>query len=71
MFAKHGCPFCARAKSMLDEREVPYETIYLGDDITMSSVRAASGKARVPQIFIDGTLIGGSDELADFLERHS
>jgi glutaredoxin-like protein len=71
MFAKHGCPFCARAKSMLDEREVPYETIYLGDDITMSSVRAASGKARVPQIFIDGTLIGGSDELADFLERRS
>jgi glutaredoxin-like protein len=69
MFARHDCPFCARAKRMLEERRIPYEAIYLGDDVTMSSVRAATGKAKVPQVFVDGRLIGGSEELAAFLER--
>jgi glutaredoxin-like protein len=68
MFARHGCPFCQRAKSLLEERGIPYEAIYLGDGITMESVRAATGAAKVPQVFIDGKLIGGSDKLAEFLK---
>jgi glutaredoxin len=36
----------------------------------MQCVKAASGKAKVPQVFIGGKLIGGSDELAEFLARH-
>jgi glutathione-dependent peroxiredoxin len=52
---------------MLDERGIPCETIYPGDDVTMSSLRAASGKAKVPHVFIDGRLVGGSDELALFI----
>ena len=68
MFARHDCPFCARAKRMLEERGISYEAIYLGDDVTMSSVRAATGKAKVPQVFVDGRLVGGSDELAEFLD---
>lgn len=69
LFARHGCPFCERAKSLLTERGIPFEVIYLGDGITMSSVRAATGAAKVPQVFIDGKLIGGSDALAAFLEK--
>jgi glutaredoxin-like protein len=68
MFARHDCPFCARAKRMLEERGIAYEAIYLGDDITMTSVRAATGRAKVPQVFVDGRLVGGSDDLAGFLD---
>jgi len=71
LFARHGCPFCARAKAMLDERKIPYEAIYLGEGITMESVRAATGAAKVPQVFIDGKLIGGSDALETFLKQVS
>jgi glutathione-dependent peroxiredoxin len=71
MFARHGCPFCERAKSLLTERGVPFEVIYLGDGITMNSVRAASGAAKVPQVFIEGKLIGGSDALQAFLDKKS
>jgi glutaredoxin-like protein len=71
LFARHGCPFCERAKSMLTERGIPFEVIYLGDGITMSSVRAATGAAKVPQVFIDGKLIGGSDALAAFLDKNT
>jgi peroxiredoxin/glutaredoxin len=70
MFARHGCPFCERAKSMLTDRSIPFEVIYLGDGVTMSSVRAASGAAKVPQIFIEGKLIGGSDALQGFLVKN-
>jgi glutathione-dependent peroxiredoxin len=70
MLARHGCQFCARAKGLLDERHIPYEAIYLGDDLTMQGVKAASGAAKVPQVFIDGKLIGGADKLAGFLAAH-
>jgi len=71
LFARHGCPFCERAKTLLTDRGIPFEVIYLGDGITMSSVRAASGAAKVPQVFIEGQLIGGSEALQAFLEKKS
>jgi len=71
LFARHGCPFCERAKTMLTERGIPFEVIYLGDGITMTSVRAASGAAKVPQVFVEGRLIGGSDALQVFLDKKS
>ena len=49
MFARHGCPFCERAKQMLTDLGIPFEAIYLGDGITMSSVRTASGSAKAPR----------------------
>jgi peroxiredoxin/glutaredoxin len=70
MLARHGCPFCAKAMGMLKDRNIPFEAVHLGDELTMQGVKAATGVARVPQVFIDGKLIGGSDELAEFLASH-
>jgi glutaredoxin-like protein len=67
VFARHGCPYCQRAKSLLTERGIRFDAVHLGDELTMQGVKAASGGATVPQIFIGGKLIGGSDQLADFL----
>ena len=59
------CPYCARAKSLLDHKGVEYEEI----DVTFSGKKRrqmterAAGRYTVPQIFIDGESIGGSDEL--------
>ena len=58
-----------RAKAMLDEKRIPYEVIYLSDKVSMSSVRAATGASKVPQVFVGGKLIGGSDELRAWLEK--
>jgi glutathione-dependent peroxiredoxin len=71
MFARPGCPFCARAEKLLEERSIPHERIELGSAVTMNSVRAATGAAKVPQIFIAGHLIGGSVELQKFLDQHA
>jgi glutaredoxin-like protein len=68
LFTKVGCPFCARAKDMLNERGLDYEEIVLSKDVTTRSLRAVTGGTTVPQVFIDGKLIGGSEDLVAYLE---
>ena len=68
MFARHGCPYCQRAKSLLAERGIRFDAVHLGDELTMQGVKAASGGSTVPQVFIRGELIGGADQLAAFLD---
>jgi peroxiredoxin/glutaredoxin len=67
LLARHGCRHCQRAKEMLKERGIPFEAVHLGEDLSMQGVKAASGTATVPQVFIDGKLIGGADQLEQFL----
>jgi glutaredoxin-like protein len=67
LFSKVGCPYCLRAKKMLEEKGLQYEEIILGRDATSRSLRAMSGNTTTPQVFIDGQLIGGSEELTAYL----
>ncbi|GHA01818.1 glutathione amide-dependent peroxidase [Arenicella chitinivorans] len=67
LLSKPGCPYCVRAKALLQDKGIAYEEIVLGKDATSVSVKAISGRATVPQVFFDGKLIGGSEELAEFL----
>lgn len=69
MFAKQGCPFCERAARVLSEHAVSFECIYLGEAVTMQSVVAVTGAATVPQVFIAGKHIGGTDALEEYFER--
>ena len=68
VLARHGCPYCQRAKALLGERRIPFEAVHLGEELTMQGVKAVSGATTVPQVFVDGRLIGGSDQLVSFLE---
>jgi glutaredoxin-like protein len=63
IFAKPGCPHCARAKALLVAKGYRYDEVSLGKSITSSTLRAVSGKGTWPQVFIGGKLIGGADEL--------
>ena len=67
MFTKPGCPFCAKAKAMLEERGMAFEEIDLGIDATLRSLRAITGRETVPQVYINGQHIGGSDDLEKYL----
>ncbi len=60
------CPYCARAKSLLDRKGVKYVNIDVMEDPSKRDemLSRAGGRTSVPQIFIDGEHIGGSDELA-------
>ena len=63
IFTKPGCPFCAKAKALLTEKGLAFEEIVMGTDATLTSLKAVSGRETVPQVFIGGRHIGGSDDL--------
>jgi len=69
VITKPGCPYCAKAKSLLNENNIAFEEIILGKDATSVSVKAISGNVTVPQIFFDGENIGGSDDLEVYLNE--
>jgi len=69
VISKPGCGFCAKAKQMLTDNGIGYEEVTLGKDITSVSLKAMAGSTTVPQIFIDGQKIGGSEELEVFLQK--
>jgi glutaredoxin 3 len=60
------CPYCARARSLLAKKGVDYVDIDVMADTAKRDemVARSGGRQTVPQIFIDGRHIGGSDELA-------
>ena len=65
IYSKDWCPFCSKAKSLLQSKQLEYAEI----DITSDLVREQemierSGRRTVPQIFIDGESVGGYDDLA-------
>ncbi len=59
------CPFCVRAKNLLKSKGVPFEEIDVTDDDERRAqmVELAGGRRTVPEIFINGKIIGGYDEL--------
>ena len=67
IYTKAFCGFCSRAKALLDRKGAGFQEI----DVTMdragfeAMVDRAHGRRTVPQIFIDGKHIGGSDDLAE------
>ena len=66
MFSKIGCPYCAKAKKLLQDQGLDYEEIILGKEVTTRSIKAVTGRTSTPQVFIDGKHIGGSEELAAY-----
>ncbi len=65
------CPYCIRAKQLLDSKDVAYTEYVLDDDEAgrdAMAERGSDGKRSVPQIFINDVHIGGNDALQQ-LER--
>ena len=59
------CAFCNFAKALLDRKGISYKEIFIGDDTNKMEemIKKSNGMRTVPQIFIDGQHIGGSDQL--------
>jgi len=59
------CPYCTRARALLDRKGIVFTDIDITEEPGRRAemIRRAGGRTSVPQIFIDGKHIGGSDEL--------
>lgn len=63
VFTRPGCPYCAEAKNLLKKNNIKFAEHILNKDYGIKTLVALSGKTSVPQIFMNGSLIGGADEL--------
>ena len=64
MYSTAYCPYCTRARSLLDSKGVRYKDIRVDEDIARrEEMRVKSGRSTVPQIFINDQPIGGCDDL--------
>lgn len=65
IYTKFTCPYCMRAKMLLDEKGVAYEEYEISGqpEKRAEMIQRAGGRTTVPQVFIDGRHVGGSDDL--------
>jgi glutaredoxin len=69
VWSKYHCPYCDQAKALLKQQGIAFEEKKIGDGYTREDLLEAIPTARtVPQIFLDGELIGGFTELRQHLK---
>jgi glutaredoxin 3 len=70
IYTTETCPYCVRAKRLLEKKNVPYEEIDVSwDDEKRMQLMQQTGRRTVPQIFIGDQHVGGSDELHALEQR--
>lgn len=65
LYLTQYCPYCVRAKSLLNAKEVSYTEIDVGaqPELRNEMIQKSNGVTSVPQIFIGNTHVGGCDDL--------
>lgn len=64
MYTSSWCPFCIRAKQLLDAKGLSYEEISVdGQPQKRAEMMQISGRHTVPQIWVNDHHVGGCDEL--------
>jgi glutathione-dependent peroxiredoxin len=69
ILTRDGCVFCAKAKRLLSEAGFEYVEVPLAPTIRSRALGAISGGRTVPQVFINGALIGGAEQLEQYLKQ--
>jgi len=70
IYGKPACPHCDQAKRLCEQRELEYKYFQLDTDFTREEILEMFPGARTfPQIKVNGTSIGGKDQLGTYLEE--
>lgn len=70
VWSKYNCTYCDQAKALLQQKGIRYEEKKIGDGYTKEELLEEIPTARsVPQILINGTLIGGYQDLVKYIDE--
>lgn len=68
VYTKPGCPSCEQVKAYLRSRNVQFDEMVLGYDVTREQLlEVVPGAKTVPQVLIDGLAVGGYESTVQFL----
>lgn len=73
IYSKPNCPWCVKAKELMNKIGVDYEELVLDVDYKREDLRELVPEnlpLTVPQIFIDGKRIGGYEDFAEYYDNH-
>lgn len=71
IWSKDNCPYCVKAKRMLDSKGIRYEERNISNGWSKEQLLESVPNAKtVPQIFLHGNYIGGADALEKYFEDH-
>jgi glutaredoxin 3 len=66
VYTTNACGFCTRVKMLLNARQIEYREINIaGDPEAFVELANSSGMMTLPQVFVDGVLVGGYQETAE------
>ena len=70
IYTKNNCPYCIRAKDLLNKRKLKYKEINISEnpELLEEMLEKSQGMKTMPQIFIDEKHIGGCDDLYKYDE---
>lgn len=69
IITREGCPFCAKAKDLLNDKNIYYYEIKRESGVNSIALRGLTGRRTYPQLFIDGQLIGGYEEMVEYFNK--
>ena len=70
IYSKPNCGYCLQAKQLLDMEQLPFEYKQLGTHYSLDELMTLSPNAKsFPQVFKDGVLIGGYNDLVEYLNQ--
>jgi len=70
VYSKEDCAYCIRTKRLLERMQIPFVEKKIGVDVTREQLLEVAPNARtVPQIIISGKVIGGYDDLVEYMEN--
>jgi glutaredoxin len=70
VYSKDHCPYCEKAKHLLDSMKVKYDVKKIGVDVTREELLEIAPNARTaPQIIINSQVIGGYEQLVEYVEN--
>jgi glutaredoxin 3 len=72
IYSRSTCPFCVKAKALLEQEGVAYQEIDINlfPEKRSEMIEKSNGRTTVPQIFINGKHIGGCDDLFAYHKQH-
>lgn len=69
IITREGCPFCSKAKDLLDSKNIYYHEIKRENGVNSVALRGLTGNKTYPQLFIEGQLIGGYEEMVTYFDN--
>ena len=60
LFSKQGCPICEQVRQDLTSRQLPFEEVFVGEQVSATSYYALSGSPVTPSLFVEGKRYTGA-----------